>query len=213
MYPYAVLHNQICDKYEDCPAAKNCPQRAIISHPQNEFGIDADMCNGCAICQEHCNLFLVVNNDLELHNFHSWIKDDPRNESLFRVERFSADIVDDDWCEIKITDVKGFIESHKEYFDDISIIELVNPQNAVCLAHAVPVAEVIEGRRFAKVRVSDMADIPSTWNISMLPAILIFKGDRLLGKYEGRIAAADPFDLEEKKNWLYNFIKEECAHA
>jgi ferredoxin len=205
-YPYAILHSQVCDKYEDCPAAKHCPQKAIISYPQNEFGINIEKCNGCALCQKYCNLFWVVNNELDLYNFKSWIKNDPRNEQILRVERFSADIVDENWSKIELVDVQIFLEKHKNYPDDITVIEIINPQNAVCLYQTIPVAEIIGGRRFKKMRSNDLKELPSNWNITMLPVIIIFKGNRILGKYEGRIEVSNMSDLEDKKKWLYDYL-------
>jgi len=217
MYPYAVLHSQACEKFEDCPAAKNCPKGAIISHPQNEFGIDIEKCNGCAICQKYCNLFWIVSNDLELYNFKLWVKDDPRNKQILRVERFSADIVDEGWHKIELTEVNEFLKHFGDYSDDIAVIEVINSQNTVCLYQAIPVTEIIGNRRFAKIRIANLSELPSAWAVSMLPAILIFKGDVLLGKHEGRIQASDIYDLEDKKKWLYDYfidiIKEGVVHV
>lgn len=203
MFPYAVLNSQFCDKYHDCPAAKNCPHGAIITYPEDSFGIDLEKCAGCddAQCQNNCNLFYVAHNDLELHTYSEWIKNDPRDVQSLKVERFSADIVWEDWHKIEIHDVESFLGSD----DKIKIIEIVNPQRAVCLYQTIPMTDIIGNKPFRKIRTTDLESLPLDWGVTSLPVILVFKGATLLGKREGRIGGNNT-DLEKEAITLYDCL-------
>ena len=178
----ALLNLKRCDKYIGCPASKNCPASAI-NCDVDDFRVIEEICTGCAECQNHCDLFYMIETELDRDDFEKMVSDDPMDRSMLMVERFSADIVNSALTEIKLTDVDSFLADQ----DSVSVIELIEIDSTLCLNQTIPVFDVIRELPYAKIKVkaTDLDDINIRWGINSIPTVLVFDKTNLLGFIPG----------------------------
>lgn len=188
----AVLINfKICDNAKECGGVAVCPTGALSWDEENEtIKIDNDKCICCGACERSCpvNAIKVAFSDEEYDKIAKQIEDDPRTIKDLFVDRYGAAplseffMISEDEIENKLT-------------DGIVLVELYNDDSIECLLKSIPVKEI------TKDLPKDTLFFKAESKEENLPALLIYKNKKLLGKIEGY------YTIDQKEE-LMNKIKE-----
>lgn len=188
----AVLINfKICDNAKECGGITVCPTGALSWDEENEtIKIDNDKCICCGACERSCpvNAIKVAFSDEEYDKIAKEIEDDPRTIKDLFVDRYGAAplseffMISEDEIENKLT-------------DGIVLVELYNDDSIECLLKSIPVKEI------TKDLPKDTLFFKAESKEENLPALLIYKNKKLLGKIEGY------YTIDQKEE-LMNKIKE-----
>jgi len=187
----AVLINfKICDNAEECSGIEVCPTKALYWDENNKtIAINNSKCNNCKLCEKACPVeaIKVAMNDEEFEKIKEEIDKDQRKISDLFVDRYGAQPIDPDTL-IKTKDFRQIFKLNKpiliEFFEDDSI---------ECLKRSIPIRELIKHQDiiFRKIKINDQ--LLKEFGIKKLPALLLFKDKKFVGKIEGY------FDREKGK--------------
>lgn len=186
-----LINFKICDNAKECGGIAVCPTGALSWDEENEtIKIDNDKCICCGACERSCpvNAIKVAFSDEEYDKIAKKIEDDPRTIKDLFVDRYGAAplseffMISEDEIENKLT-------------DGIVLVELYNDDSIECLLKSIPVKEI------TKDLPKDTLFFKAESKEENLPALLIYKNKKLLGKIEGY------YTIDQKEE-LMNKIKE-----
>ncbi|MCM1053496.1 MAG: 4Fe-4S binding protein [Ruminococcus sp.] len=196
----SVLVNfKICDNAKECGGITVCPTGALSWDEEKEsIKIDNDKCISCGLCEKECPIgaINVAKTEDEYKKIKQEIEEDPRTTKDLFVDRYGA-VAISDFFKISMDEIEEKISK-----DCITLIEIYNPDTAECLLKSIPIKELTKtlpnDTLFYKVENSDYNI--EKYKITELPALLIFKNNRLLGKYEGYCSIEDKEKIINKIN-------------
>lgn len=202
----AVLINfKICDNAKECGGIAVCPTGALSwSEDKNRIIINNEKCISCGLCEKECPIsaIMVAKTQEEYQKFQKVIDEDPRNTKDLFVDRYGASAISD-FFQIKFQDIKEKVKK-----DNITLIELYNPEYAECLLKSIPIKELTKDlpldTLYYKVECNE---IIKEYNVSELPALLIFKDNRLLGTISGYYTNDNKEEVLFKINNILDKIK------
>ena len=187
MSEYAILHSQICDNYEYCPAKIACDNggHAAIYFLNNKISIRKEDCIGCGVCITHCGLFRIVENLLQECIEKKRFRVDPRNTLDLTVERFGCDVLNFGNKLNDYNDILNFVNSPTE--GTINILEFVDSVNQICPFQGIEVASMYtlfptlgQYRKYI-VEPQHAEFIRNKYSLSSFPAILLIQKGEVLG--------------------------------
>ena len=182
-----AINFKICDNASDCSGRAACPVGAISwDDNRKTLEINNDKCISCGKCEKACqvNAIRVAKTEEELRQIIAEFDKDPRKQSDLLVDRYGAMPLRDDYL-TKSENFKQEIESYPR----LLVLEVFKDETIECLLKSIPIKELLSSEitRFRKMKIEDNQgeDILKKYQIVQLPALLIFKEGKLIGKVEG----------------------------
>lgn len=192
----AVLINfKICDNSPECGGLAACPNGAIFWNKGKEtLTIDNSKCVSCGLCVKGCELgaIKVARDDAEYQKIEKEIQEDPRKITDLFVDRYGAQPV-----------LTTFLIEEKNFdpkkLRKLNAVELFNDDSIECLLKSIPINELLQGLEinYTRVKLSGY-DLMEKYDIRKLPALLIFNGEKILGKVEGYFEAKQKEDFRSQ---------------
>ena len=193
----AVLINfKICDNAEECSGIEVCPTGALAWDKVNEtIVIDNEKCISCGMCEKECPIgaIRVAHDENEYNEIKKEIDDDSRNTKDLFVDRYGAAGISD-FFKIEKDEIADKIEKYC-----LTLIEVYNLDFAECLLKSIPIKELTKD--FPDDTLYYKADVDEDfkdYEVSELPALLIFKNNELLGHIDGYYNIDSKNDMLEK---------------
>ncbi len=197
----AVLINfKICDNAKECGGIAVCPTGALSFDDEKQtIIIDNDKCISCGKCERECPIgaISVAKNALEYEKIKKDIENDKRTTKDLFVDRYGAAPL----SEFFMIENKQLEE--KINHDGIVMIECYNDDSIQCLLKSIPIKELSKdfpkNTLFYKLEADE--NLLKKYKLNNLPALLIFKYNKLCGKIEG-------YYTTDEKNLLIEKLKE-----
>ena len=196
-----LINFKMCDNAPECGGIAVCPTGALSWDQENEcIKIDNDKCISCGSCEKECPIgaITVAYTDEEYKKKKEEIDNDPRTIKDLFTDRYGC-----------VPLSEGFI-TDEERLDskirgELVLVECDDEDAYECLLKSIPIKELTENlpddTRFYKLPVKDKTK--EKYGIDTLPALLVFKEEKLVGKVEG-------YYTVDNKEELLNKIKDFC---
>jgi ferredoxin len=179
-----LINFKICDNAKECGGIEVCPTGALSWDEENEtIKIDNDKCIACGACESNCPIgaISVAQTKEEYNKKKEEIDKDPRTVKDLFVDRYGAVSISE-FFQIELDEMGNKISK-----EGITLIELYNPDVAECLLKSIPIKDITKdmpsNTTFYKIAVED--DAKEQFNLEELPALLIYKDNKLLGTIDG----------------------------
>ncbi len=159
-------------------------QIGVFSWENNGLVIHNERCTSCGKCEKVCmvSAIRVAKNEEEYQRIQREIEEDPRNINDLLVDRYGAKPID-----IAMIGRAEEIEKKLEAKRPM-LVELYNEDSLMCLLSSIPMKEIADAfdqeTRYRKVEVKKQETLEK-YQIEELPAMLLFKSGKLVGKIEG----------------------------
>jgi len=196
--PIAINH-KICDNSSECPGIAVCKTGALYyDNKLEQLVVDNAKCVSCAQCVSECEIG-AIRFAADSESFKSVLKEidaDPRNASDLFVDRYGAEPV----IETFLIDSRNMSERLK---DDgrVRVFEIFDCDVVECLLKSIPINEIFDLKDYEYYKMEmKVGDLEKKYGATRLPALLIFRGNEMMGKVEGYY----PID---KKSELKKIIK------
>ncbi len=156
----------------------------VFSWENNGLVIHNEKCTSCGKCEKVCmvSAIRVAKNEEEYQKIQKEIEEDPRNINDLLVDRYGAKPID-----IAMIGREEEIEKKLEAKRPM-LVELYNEDSLMCLLSSIPMKEIADAfdqeTRYRKVEVKKQETLEK-YQIEELPAMLLFKSGKLVGKIEG----------------------------
>lgn len=199
----AVLINfKICDNAKECGGIEVCPTGSLSWDEENEtIIIDNDKCISCGMCEKECPIgaIRVAHDDSEYNKIKEEIDKDPRKTKDLFVDRYGAAGISD-FFRIETNEIQDRISK-----DCLTLVEVYNPDFAECLLKSIPIKELTkdlpEDTLYYK---ADVSEGFNDYEVSELPALLVFKSNNLLGHIDGYYDVDSKVELLKRLNEILN---------
>ena len=191
----AVLINfKMCDNAPECSGIAVCPTGALSWDEENQtIKIDNDKCISCGSCERECPIgaISVASTDEEYEKKKKEIEEDPRTTKDLFVDRYGAAPLNEFF-------MINESELDSKIGDETLLVECYEDDSIQCLLKSIPIkditADLEKDTKFYKVVAGEA--LREKYNISELPALLLFKNKKFLGKIEGY------FEVEQKEEFM-----------
>jgi len=180
----AVLVNfKICDNAKECSGVSVCPTGALFyDEDKKSLAIDNEKCISCGRCERECPIgaIRVAKTTDEYNKIKKELDNDVRTIKDLFVDRYGAVSISDFFC-ISVNEIDEKVKNNC-----LTIIEIYNPETAECLLKSIPIKELTKhlpnDTLYYKAQSNEVI---SKYDIKELPALLIFKENKLLGHIDG----------------------------
>ncbi len=191
-----LINFKICDNAKECGGIAVCPTGALSWNEEKDtIEIDNERCISCGMCEKECPIgaIKVAPTEEEYKKLKQEIDEDKRTTKDLFVDRYGAALISE-FFSISLEE----IESKTDRLG-ITLIEIYNPDLAECLLKSIPIKQITknlpEDTLYYKV---EAEKLDSKYEIQELPALLIFKDGKLIGKIEGYYSVNQKEELMEK---------------
>ena len=201
----AVLVNfKICDNAKECGGVAVCPTGALsYDDNENTIIIDNDKCISCGLCEMECPIraISVSKSAEEYEKIKKQIDDDPRTTKDLFVDRYGAVNISD-FFKIEFEEINDRVCN-----SSLVIIELFNEDEAQCLLKSIPIKEIASdlSSDILYYKCNTNYEEAEKYDVKELPALLIYKSNKLIGKVEGYYTDDEK---DEFKSKISNIIDE-----
>lgn len=178
-----LVNFKICDNAKECSGIAVCPTGALSwNEEKSMIEIDNDKCISCGKCEKECPIgaIMVARDENEYKKIKEENDADTRTTKDLFVDRFGA-VAISDFFKIEIDEIE-----EKTAKDNLTLIEIYNPDTAECLLKSIPIKELTNNlpkdTLFYKTESDKTIDL---YGIEELPSLLVFKKAKLLGHIDG----------------------------
>lgn len=200
-----VINFKVCDNAEACNAINVCPTGAFYwNKKKKSLEVDEKKCINCGLCatsEESCQVGAIrfAKTKEELDKIKKEIDEDPRTVSDLMADRYGGQPINlPFYC--KEDELPEVLTTSK-----ICLIELFNDDSIECLIKSIPVKEImnktVKQAVYRKVELKTDLLIKK-YKIKQLPALLVIKNDKLLGKIEGYYSTEQQEEFINKINQI-----------
>ena len=190
-----LINTKICDNAKECDGADACPTDALYwDETYKKLKIDDSKCTNCGLCVKAClvGAIKLATNEEEYKKIQKEIEEDPRIVSDLFIDRYGAELKQSAFF------IEKGIDLEILQADRLAVLELFNDDSIQCLAYSIPIRELFKGFTEMKYRKTSNPKIEKRYNVKQLPALLLFKNGKLLGKIEGYYDFKQKKELQEK---------------
>lgn len=188
----AIINYKICDNASACGGIEVCPVGAFTyNEKKKKIEIDNKKCISCGACEKTCPIGAigVARTQEEYEELKQAIEDDPRSQEELFVDRYGADIINEDL----IIDVKN-LEKVIMKSDNV-IIELFNDDSISCLLKSIPYADILNNSSFTEYYRCNVGEKYERYNVKELPCMLLIKKYKVLKVINGYFEEKDKQEL------------------
>lgn len=200
-----VINFKVCNNAEACNAINVCPTGAFYwNKKKKSLEVDEKKCINCGLCatsEESCQVGAIrfAKTKEELDKIKKEIDEDPRTVSDLMADRYGGQPINlPFYC--KEDELPEVLTTSK-----ICLIELFNDDSIECLIKSIPVKEImnktVKQAVYRKVELKTDLLIKK-YKIKQLPALLVIKNDKLLGKIEGYYSTEQQEEFINKINQI-----------
>lgn len=200
----AVLVNfKICDNAKECGGIAVCPTGALsYNDEENTIVIDNEKCISCGLCEKECPIgaIQVAKTEDEYQKIKKEIDEDKRTTKDLFVDRYGATPLSEFFM-IEAEEIENKVAN-----DNITLVELYNDDSIQCLLKSITIKELTEEmpKDTLFYKVSATEQVLKKYDINELPALLIFKKDKLLGHIDGYYTVNQKEDMLKEINKIVN---------
>lgn len=193
----AIINHHICDNASACGGIEVCPVGAFTyNETTKKIEIDNNKCISCGACEKTCPIGAigVAKTKEDFEELKQAIEDDPRSQEDLFVDRYGADIINEDVL-INLEDIDKVIAK-----SDNVLIELFNDNSINCLLKSIPYKDILSNSKFKKYYRCNVREFDiEKYKANDLPCLLIIKNGKLQKTINGY------FD-EENKALLFELL-------
>lgn len=172
-----IINHKICDQASACSGISVCPVGAFTYNEKTKkVEVDNEKCVGCGACVRSCPIgaIALARTPEEFEELKKAIDEDPRNPEDLFVDRYGADIINENvMVELKNLD--------KIIAKENCLIELLNLDDAMCLLKSIPYQEILQNCPFKKYYRCSVtkSDEIAKYKVKEFPSLLICKDGKL----------------------------------
>ncbi|MDR1583055.1 MAG: hypothetical protein LBS55_07345 [Prevotellaceae bacterium] len=204
---YILINRNICDNSPACggiDVCKNIAEALFWDEKEGRVAYNADLCTRCGECtneERGCPVgaLRLAETEEEYTQIEQEIAADTRRIEDLKVERYGAEPIEE--C-ISINELDSWLKEQNK--TDILLVELFTENSIQCLLYSIKVediqANIAKNSKYIKVQLAKEEDIINP-TIEEVPALLIYKEGKLLGKTEG-------YYDESEQEVFFNTIKQ-----
>lgn len=177
-----IINNKICDNSPACGGIEVCPTGALFWDEQNSnIRFAEEKCIGCGVCVNMCPVkaIMLARTIDEAKKNQNDIDADPRAAADLFVDRYGADIT-----ETQSMDANEALSVAKSA-KGIAVLELYDEETLHCLVTSIAYSEIFAGYDVSLFRTQTTEEIEQEFELSEIPAMIIFKDGHLVGKIQG----------------------------
>lgn len=197
----AFINFKICDNAPECSGIEVCPSNAFYwDEEENKVKVNNSKCICCRACEEACpaGAIRVAINKEEEQQIKEDYENDPRSIQDLFVERYGASPIDDN-TSLTISNAEKIIAESSS----LIAIEVINSEDTPCLINSVPIAEAFDTSEINYFKVfdddEDFPEFSRKYQISELPALLLFGRKQLIFRFVGGVENSD---FDQKREFL-----------
>ncbi|MDR1027406.1 MAG: 4Fe-4S binding protein, partial [Rickettsiales bacterium] len=177
-----IINHKICDNSPACGGIEVCPTGAMFWDEKNsQIGFAKEKCVGCGACKNMCPVraIMLARDTAEAQKIKADIDSDPRAAADLFVDRYGADITETQPAET------GKAAAAARAAKGVAVLELYDEETLHCLATSIPYSEIFAGTDVKLIRAQTDAQIAKEFDISEIPAMVIFRNGKIIGKIQG----------------------------
>lgn len=141
-----IINHKICDQSSACSGISVCPVGAFTYNEKTKkVEVDNKKCVGCGACVRSCPIGAIglAKTQEEFEELKRAIDEDPRNPEDLFVDRYGADIINENV-------VVDFKDLDKVIRKEDCIIEILDLDSAMCLLKSIPFQEIMQNNAIKK---------------------------------------------------------------
>lgn len=198
-----IINFKVCDNAKVCNALNVCPTGAFHWNDEKRtLEVDKEKCINCELCatsEDSCQVGAIrfAKTDEEYEAIKKEIEEDTRTVADLMVDRYGSQPINVVFTCTE-NELDTVLTSTKTCF-----IEVLDADLEECLIKSIPIKEIMNNTTsnclYRKIEIESDA-ITEKYNIKELPAFLVFKDKKLLGKIEGYYSIENKNQLIDKIN-------------
>jgi len=193
-----LINFKICDNSPDCSGLDVCPAGVFeFNKKKQTLVVHNEKCISCGKCKNCCPVGAIrfAKNEEEYKVIEGEIAKDTRSAAELLVDRYGATPIVPYKQVNERTFVTRILESPK-----LGVVEVYDDKSIQCLLKSIPMKELLHGFdvKYRKMKVD--SKFKKKYGIKELPALVFFKGGKMMGKVEGYYG-------ESRKTELVGLIK------
>lgn len=193
-----IINYKICDQASACSGISVCPVGAFTYNEKTKkVEVDNEKCIGCGACARSCPIGAIgfARTPEEFEELKQAIEEDPRTPEDLFVDRYGADIINQDV-------VIDFKDLEKTIAKEDCLIEILNLDEARCLLKSIPYHEILQNcpfKKYYRCCVTGEENI-SKYKVKEFPSLLVCRYGKVAKVVSG-------YFEEQDKEKLFKLLK------